>query len=169
MPPKNAVGMNTAISTSVIEMTGPVTSFIALDGGFARRFAALDVVAGVLDDHDGVVHHDADRQDQPEQGEQVHREAQERHERERADDGDRHGRRRHQQRRQLWRKTRMTISTRPPASASVKYTSLNRRRSTNFVVSKGIEYSMPGGSVGLIRSIASRTPLATSSALEPGS
>ena len=41
--------------------------------------------------------------------------------------------------------------------------------STNLVVSNGMLYSIPGGSVGLIRSIASRTPLATSSAFEPGS
>ena len=41
--------------------------------------------------------------------------------------------------------------------------------STNLVVSNGMLYSIPGGSVGLIRSIASRTPLATSRAFEPGS
>ena len=55
-------------------MTGPVTSFIAWMVASRGRHALLDVVGGVLDDHDGVVHDDADRQDQPEQRQQVDRE-----------------------------------------------------------------------------------------------
>ena len=62
-----------------------------LDGRLARVEAFFDVNRGVLDDDDGVVHHDADGQDQGEQGHQIDREAQQGHGRERADDGHRHG------------------------------------------------------------------------------
>jgi len=39
-----------------------------LDGGFARMEAFLDVNRGVLNDDDGVIHYDADGQDEGEQG-----------------------------------------------------------------------------------------------------
>ena len=57
-------------------MTGPITSRIALIvASFGVEPAAVDVVGGVLDDHDRVVDHDADRQHQAEQRQQVDREA----------------------------------------------------------------------------------------------
>ncbi len=52
----------------------------------------VDVVGGVLDDHDGVVDHDPDGQDQAEEGEQVDRETEREHGGEGADDRDRDGR-----------------------------------------------------------------------------
>jgi hypothetical protein len=45
-------------------------------GRFTRREPRLDVALHVLHHHDGVVHHDADRQHQPEQAQRVDREAQ---------------------------------------------------------------------------------------------
>ena len=78
MPAMNAVGTNTAQSTSAMAMTGPVTSSMALTGasrgGKPIGHAALDV----LDHDDGVVHHDADGQHQAEQRQVVQREAQQR-------------------------------------------------------------------------------------------
>ena len=49
------------------------------------------MVGGVLHDNDGIVHHDADAQDQGEQRHQVDAEAQHHHGREGADNGHRHG------------------------------------------------------------------------------
>src|SRR5262249_42961722 len=66
--------------------------------GLAARHTLLDVVDGALDHHDRVVHHDADRQHDREQGGEIDRESKRRHGGERADDGDRHGRRRDQHR-----------------------------------------------------------------------
>ena len=67
MPAMKAVGTNTEHSTSVMAITGPVISSIALmvasRGGRPFRHPPLDV----LDDHDGVIDHDADGQHQPEQ------------------------------------------------------------------------------------------------------
>ena len=67
-----------------------------LDGGVVRRQAPLDMVRHAFHDHDRVVHHDADRQDDGEQSGEVHREAKRRHRGEGADDRHRHGGRRHQ-------------------------------------------------------------------------
>ena len=58
----------------------------------ARRLqSVLDVVFDSLDDHDGVVNHDADRQHQSEEGQVVEREAHGEHDREGADDPHRDG------------------------------------------------------------------------------
>ena len=51
----------------------------------------FDMMLHGLDDHDCVVHHDADRQDQPEQRQVVEAKAHRRHHGEGADDGHRHG------------------------------------------------------------------------------
>ena len=56
-------------------MTGPETSLHRLDRGVARRQAVLDVVLDGLDDDDGVVDDDADRQHQAEQRQVVQAEA----------------------------------------------------------------------------------------------
>ena len=58
---------------------------------FFRRFTKPDMSFDVLDDHDGIVDHDADRQHQAEQGQGVEREAQQIHHRERADERYRNG------------------------------------------------------------------------------
>ena len=58
---------------------------------FARLEAFLDVNRGVFDNDDGVVHHDADGQNQGEQGHQIDGEAQQGHGGKRPDDGHRHG------------------------------------------------------------------------------
>ena len=62
-----------------------------LDGRLAGMEAFLDVNRGVLDNDDGVVHHDADGQNEGEQGHQIDGEAQQGHGGKGADDGDRHG------------------------------------------------------------------------------
>ena len=77
-------------------MTGPNTSAIALIGGVLVGQPLVDVVRGVLDDHDGVVDDDADGQDEAEESEHVDREPERGHRGEGADDRHRHGRRRDQ-------------------------------------------------------------------------
>ena len=70
--------------------------------GGARRLASghalLDIVDRALDHHDGIVHHDADRQHDREQGGEVDGETERGHGGEGADDGDRHRRCRYQHR-----------------------------------------------------------------------
>jgi len=58
---------------------------------FARRQPSRDIAFDVFDDDDGVVDHDADRQNQPEQGKIVQRKAERRHEEKRADERHRDG------------------------------------------------------------------------------
>ena len=71
MPGMKAAGRNTAVSTRVMPMTGPVSSLMALMAASCGGEPCLDVMRGVFDDDDGVVHHDADGQDQGEQGHQI--------------------------------------------------------------------------------------------------
>ena len=71
----NAIGTNTAQSTSVMAMIGLVTSRHGADGGVVRREAVLDVALDVLDHDDGVIDHDADGQHEAEERERVDREA----------------------------------------------------------------------------------------------
>ena len=78
-------------------MTGPVISCHGLDGRLFRREPLLDMVRGVLDNDDGVVHHDADGQDQGKQGHQINAETEHHHGRKGADNGYRHGGGRNQQ------------------------------------------------------------------------
>ena len=91
MPGMNAVGMNTAASTSAMAMTGPVTSSIALNVASLRRQPVLDVMLDRLDHDDRVVHDQADREHQTEERERVDGEAEQREEHERADERDGHG------------------------------------------------------------------------------
>ena len=91
MPGMNAVGINTAASTSAIAMTGPLTSSIALQGGFPRRQPMLDVMLDRLDHDDRVVDHETDREHETEERERVDREAEQREEHEGADQRYRHG------------------------------------------------------------------------------
>ena len=63
-------------STRATAMTGPVTSSMALRAASRGATPLLQPAFDVLDDDDGVVHHDADRQHQPEQRQVVEREAQ---------------------------------------------------------------------------------------------
>ena len=62
-----------------------------LDGGIARGEPLLDVGLDGFDNDDGVVHHEADREDHAEKGERVDREAQHREHGEGADERDRDG------------------------------------------------------------------------------
>ncbi len=61
-----------------------------LERGFPRRHPLFDVVLDGLHDHDGVVHHEADGEDQTEERERVDGETQEREEGEGADERHRH-------------------------------------------------------------------------------
>ena len=124
MPLMNAQGTNTALSTRPTAITGPDTWLMALMRGLARRQAVLDVMFHRLDDHDGVVHHDADGQHQAEQREVVEAEADGRHHGEGADDGHRHGHQGMMAERQFCRNSSTTKATRITASRSVLKTSL---------------------------------------------
>ena len=70
----NAVGMNTAQSTSAIAMIGPETSSIALRVASIGGRPMLDVPLDVFHHHDRVVDHDADREHEAEERERVERE-----------------------------------------------------------------------------------------------
>ena len=89
-PLTNAVGMNTAQSTSAIAMIGPDTSSIAVA---SRRAATtpLDVPLHVLHHHDRIVDDDADREHEAEERQRVEREAHPQHHGERADQRHGHG------------------------------------------------------------------------------
>ena len=72
MPPRKATGTNTAHSTSTIATTAPDTSRIASSAASNGAHLLLAHQAlDVLQHHDGVVHHDADREHQREQRERV--------------------------------------------------------------------------------------------------
>ena len=75
MPPMKATGMKTDARISAMLTTGPETSSIALQRRVARRHPFLDVVLHRLDDDDGVVHDEADREHEAEERQRVHREA----------------------------------------------------------------------------------------------
>ena len=62
-----------------------------LVGGVARAQARAQIALNVLHHHDGIVHHDADREDEAEQREIVKREAERRHDEEGPDQRDRDG------------------------------------------------------------------------------
>ena len=91
MPLMNAQGTNTAAEHQSHGDHRPRDLLHGLDRGVARGQAVLDVVLHRLDDHDRVVHHDADRQHQAEQRQVVEAEAHHGHHREGADDGHGHG------------------------------------------------------------------------------
>ena len=84
-----ATGTNTAISTAVVAMIGPVTSDIAFLRRRERRQPGLELALDVLDDDDRVVDDEADRQHHAEQAQHVEREAEHLHHRERRDQRDR--------------------------------------------------------------------------------
>ena len=86
MPPMNSTGMNTAASDSVIERMVKPISRAPSRAACSRVFAHLHVADDVLQHHDGVVHHEADRQRQRHQREVVERVAQQVHHGEGADD-----------------------------------------------------------------------------------
>ena len=74
-PGMKATGMNTAISTAVVAMIGPVTSVMAARAACERRQAGFELPLDILDDDDGVVDDEADRQHHAEQAQHVEREA----------------------------------------------------------------------------------------------
>ena len=98
IPGKKAAGRKTATRARVIPITGPVSLLHRLDGGLLGWQSSFDVVRAVLHNDDGIVHHDADGQNQCKQGHQVYGETEGRHGNESADDGDRDGRGRNQHR-----------------------------------------------------------------------
>ena len=85
MPVMKAHGTNTAHSTSVMARIGPVISSIALMVAVRVSQAPGHLPFDVFQDHDGVVHHDADGQHQAEQRDVVQAVAQHRHDGEGAD------------------------------------------------------------------------------------
>ena len=96
-----------------------------LEGRVARRQPVLDVVLDRLDDDDGVVDDDADRQHQAEQRQRVDREPEQREDGEGADQRHRHREQRNERgTRKPWRKMKTTMMTRTRASNSVLMISL---------------------------------------------
>ena len=102
-PGRNATGTNTDSSTRVMAITGPVISAIAslVASGIERSGSLLDHALDVLDHHDRVVDHDADRDHQRQQRHGVGGVADHQHHREGADDRHRHGHEGNQRRAQL--------------------------------------------------------------------
>ena len=94
MPPKNPTGTKTAQRTSTIAITGPVTSSMAFFAASLGDRSVFDVTLDVLNHDDGVVHHDADRQNHAEQRQRINGEPQRLHPGKCADqrDGHCHGR-----------------------------------------------------------------------------
>ena len=88
IPERKAQGMNTALSTRPTAITGPGNFVHGLERRSPRGQPVLDMMLDRLDDDDGIVDDDADRQHQAEQGQIVDAEAHDRHGAERADDGD---------------------------------------------------------------------------------
>ena len=87
----NTEGTNTAQSTSAMAISAEPTSFMLLIAASRGASPVGDIAFDVLDDDDGIVDDDADRQHQPEQRQVVEREAECRHEEERADERHRNG------------------------------------------------------------------------------
>ena len=73
-PGRNATGTNTAISTAVVAMIGPVTSAIAALAACSGRKPALELALDVLDDDDRIVDDEPDRQHHAEHADGVERE-----------------------------------------------------------------------------------------------
>ena len=90
-PGMKATGTNTAISTAVVAMIGPVTSFIAARVAAERLQAGLELPFDVLDHDDRVVDDKADRQHHAEQAQHVQREAEHLHHDQRRDQRHRNG------------------------------------------------------------------------------
>lgn len=123
MPPRKATGTNTAPAQAPIAAAAPETRAWPRwrpRGGciFSSHIRALDV----LEHHDGVVHHDADRQRRREQGEGVDREAEPPQAGEGADRRYRHGDQRDHVARQL-EEAKTTTATSRMASPRVRTTS----------------------------------------------
>ena len=93
MPGMKATGTNTDSSTRVMAMIGAVISRHRLLGRLGDRKLGLllDHALDVLDDHDGVVDHDADGQHQRQQRDGVGGIADQQQDGEGADDRHRHG------------------------------------------------------------------------------
>ena len=83
-----AVGTNTASSTRVVAMTGPVISCMALIAACFGDITTRNVPRRVFHDHDRIINHDADGQHDAEQRQHVQREPQPRHDGERTDQRD---------------------------------------------------------------------------------
>ena len=77
MPGRKAVGTNTAMSTTVMLMTGAEHLLHRLDGASLGGRCRVHHDRDVLDHDDRVIHHDADRHHQAEEHRQVEREAHE--------------------------------------------------------------------------------------------
>jgi hypothetical protein len=90
-PLTNAVGTNTAHSTSAIAMIGPDTSSMARRVASIGREPALDVPLDVLHHDDRVVDDDADREDEAEERQRVQREPEAEHHGEGPDQRHRNG------------------------------------------------------------------------------
>ena len=88
MPPMKTTGMNTAARRQVMDRMVKPISLRALQRRLIGLLAHLDVADDVLQHHDGVIDHKADRQRQRHQREIVQAEAQQRHAGEGADHRD---------------------------------------------------------------------------------
>ena len=94
-PSTNEIGTNTAIRVSEVAITAKVTWRVPSTPATSGDLAELDAALDVLEHHDRIVHHDADRENQREQREHVDREAERVDADERADHRHGNGDRRH--------------------------------------------------------------------------
>ena len=91
MPPISSSGMNTATSETLIDMMVKPISPAPLRVASKRRHAGLDVAVDVLEHHDGVVDHEADRDGERHEREVVEAVVEHVHHRRRAQKRKRHG------------------------------------------------------------------------------
>ena len=75
MPSMKAMGTNTITSTAVVAMTAKPTSRVPCQAAI-KGIRPLQVVVDVLHHHDGVIHHQADGEDEGQQGDEVDGKAQ---------------------------------------------------------------------------------------------
>ena len=76
MPPMKAMGTNTITSTAVVVMTAKPTSRVPLPGRHQWGSPPAAGGGGCLHHHDGVVHHQADGEDERQQGDEADGKAQ---------------------------------------------------------------------------------------------
>ena len=123
MPPMNSTGMNTAASDSVIDTMVKPISLEPIERRLERLLAHLHVPEDVLQHHDGVVHDEADREDQRHHRQVVEAVVQQVHDGERADDRERQRQAGMMVAETLRRNRKITMTTRPSVSSMVNCTS----------------------------------------------
>ena len=168
MPPMKATGMKTEQSTITIAISALAQLPDRPIGGHAcRDVLVLHGALDVFDDDDRVVHHDADRQHQSEEREQVDRESEHRHPEKRADDRDGHGQRRDERRAPVLQEDVHHDRDQDDREEERELDLVNRRRNERRQVEPDRPSAPRAGSVSASSSIRATTPSLASSAFAP--